>query len=529
MAGRVVETVVPAPLVQLLEKPPRPEHGRSMTHLVAVGRVNTHDVYVLPFLSAQNAFASFAASVVNAKTALLERVFYHDVLGNGVFSQPAVPTAQRVGDALRPFLKSLSPRINRLAPVPLLDYPSSAYRGRKLKLYQRAAEKVALRGALRSDSYLQTFIKHEKLPLGAKRVVPRVIQPRRPEYNVSVGRYLHQLEHHLYRDIDSVFGQPTVMKGYNAFQLGTLVAQAWNTYRNPRALGLDASRFDQHITVPLLRWEHAVYDLYYRSSELRALLNWQLRNRGFVRCGDGGIAYTVEGGRCSGDMNTAMGNCLVMCASVYGLLAKLGLVRRTGTKVHLFNNGDDCVIIGEAADVECIRTHVPDWFNDLGLIMKVEPVVSVLEEVSFCQCQPVYDGHQWRMVREITASLTKDVTLLDRHHATRALRAHCHQLGECGLAIAGGMPILQSYYRALRRGGEAGGPADPRFYESGFYRMSVGLSSHEAEVTIDARCSFYRAFGVPPDLQVAIERQFDRVDLRTLGPVHDQAVSRVLL
>jgi hypothetical protein len=55
----------------------------------------------------------------------------------------------------------------------------------------------------------------------------------------------------------------------------------------------------------------------FRSKELAELLKWQLQNKGFARTIDGLIKYSVEGCRMSGDMNTALGNCTIMCALVY--------------------------------------------------------------------------------------------------------------------------------------------------------------------------------------------------------------------
>ena len=338
-----------------------------------------------------------------------------------------------------------------------------------------------------------------------------------------------QLEHFLYRDIDSVYGRPTVMKGYNAYQQGAYFATEWARYRSPRALGLDASRFDQHVSVPVLRWEHGVYDLYYRSPELRRLLQWQLRNRGFVRTADATFRYSVRGGRCSGDMNTAMGNCLVMCALVYGLLAELGLTRSSGTRVSLFNNGDDCVLIGECGDIAAIEQRVAGHFSRAGFVMKVEPIVDVLERVSFCQTNPVYDGSDWRMVRDPRVSLSKDVTLLSHVFAVQPrLSAQLNAIADCGLALTGGLPVLQQYYTALKCPGRARG-VDERFYASGFYQLSRGLVARVRRITSEARVSFARAFGIPPDLQIAIENDLQSMIPLRLGPVHDQAIPHLLL
>lgn len=495
----------------------------------ACGRMPSHDLYVLPYLTGQKEYVSCRACLENVRTALLERVFYHEIRPS-VFEAPAIPTSGQIGRLLEPFLKRLRYKVNRLTPVPLLEYPSRTYRGRKLALYQRAAEVVASRGSARSDASLSTFLKHEKLPVGRKRVVPRVIQPRKPEYNVAVGRYLHQLEHFLYRDVDAVYGRPTIMKGYNAFQQGAMFSREWARYRVPAALGLDASRFDQHVSVPLLRWEHAVYDLYYRSSELRHLLCWQLLNKGYVRVGDGFVKYSVHGGRCSGDMNTAMGNCLDMCALVYGLLAKLGLTRASCTAVSLFNNGDDCVLIGELGDIRRVEKAVVEHFTLAGFVMKVEPVVTVLEQVSFCQTNPVYDGSEWRMVRDPRVSASKDATLLGRQFAEYPLlSSQLHAIGSCGLALASGMPILQQYYKTMRQSGSPGKGVDERFYSSGFYQLSRGLEARVVQVSDAARVSFARAFGIVPDLQVALESELAALAPIRFGSVHDRAVPALML
>lgn len=485
-------------------------------------------LYRIPFLGAMGVdYVSCRDTVENMATALIERVAVHET-ANG-FEPPKLPLVGVVGDRLGCFFRQLRRFALPTTPVPLLEYPATVYSGRKLALYTRAAQKVSVTGALPKYAHLNTFLKHEKLLDGAKRVVPRVIQPRQPEYNVSVGRYLHHLEPRLYNDIARVFGQPVVMKGYNAFQVGKMLADSWFTFRDPIAVGLDASRFDQHICADMLRWEHSVYTrLYYPSyHELATLLSFQLKNKGFARLWDGLIKYWVDGGRCSGDMNTAMGNCLVMTAAIYGLLHHTGMLLRDGTtKVHLFNNGDDCVLIGERSDVELVVSKVPEWFDALGIVMKVEGAVEALEQVSFCQTRPVYDGKHWRVVREVQQSFSKDCYLLDNLSATLCLKDRMASIGLCGLSLTQGMPILQSYYLALQRGGGArNSTPDERFLDSGFYRLSKGIRCNgPSPITTAARVSFARAFGMEPDLQVALERVLETVDLTGLKSVVEEAM-----
>lgn len=489
-----------------------------------------HCLYKLPFLSGQREYVSCRDTIQNVATAVLERVMYHET-ANG-FSQPRVPRCDRVVAVLHKFRRRLSYFARPSAPVPLLEYPATAYSGRKLALYERAAKKVQVTGPLEKYSMLSTFLKHEKLPVTGKRIVPRVIQPRKPEYNVCVGRYLHHLEPVLYNDIARVFGRPTVMKGFNAFKVGSLLNASWVSFRDPRAVGLDASRFDQHISYPLLCWEHAIYcGLYYPGHpELQALLSYQLDNRGFARTWNGTMKYTVRGGRCSGDMNTACGNCLIMCAAVYGLLRSLGLTYPDGTtKVHLFNNGDDCILMGERSHIELLVPQVHAWFDMIGLVMKVEAVVDTLEQVSFCQTRPIYDGVEWRVVREVDQSFSKDAHLIDRPLNDQHLKELLHCIGSCGLSLTSGLPVLQEYYLSMRRGGVSGGTPSERVLGSGFYRLAQGIAVKEArEVSEAARVSFCRAFGITPDCQRELELQLRSYRMPLVCTVTDESVPTTL-
>lgn len=521
MRARVVKTLVPSSLVDLECN----RGGRQFAPATCRGKVRLNNVFLLPGMAGKARYTAFVDCVENIRTALLERVFFHNV--NGVFSLPSVPGRAVVGATLKAFRNAIKHRAVSLTPVPLLDYPALYYRGRRLKLYLRAMQNILKRGVLHGDSRLGGFLKYEKLLDAVKRMVPRLIQPRTPEYNVAVGRYLRQLEHVIYRTIEDIFGHPTVMKGYNASQLGEMMHDAWTSYSDPCALGLDASRWDQHVSSPILEWEHAIYDMFYRDPELRLYLSWQLHNVGYIRCWDGGFKYAVNGVRCSGDMNTALGNCLIMCAINYCLLKELGLAKEGRCRVRLFNNGDDCVLIGERADIHRIGAAVVPYFHKLGFIMKVEPYVYELEKVSFCQTQPIYDGHAWRACRHPDASLTKDATILGEAFASvQRLPSQLHAIGTCGLSLTGGLPILQDYYSACIRCGSTKGTVDERFYGSGFYQLSRGMREEYRAISTEARISFARAFDIMPDQQIALEHHYRGVQC-LVGEVSDREVERV--
>lgn len=471
-------------------------------------------------------FSSYVDSFQNAFCAVLERVFYHEI--EGKFQIPYAPSYGDVCALLKPFWRSYKPLIQPATPVTLELYPY-AYSGRRFKLYQRAASNVLLRGVRVKDSYLQSFIKHEKILESSKRTVARLIQPRTPEYNVSVGRYIRHLEHTIFHTVDTIFGSPTIMKGYNAFKVGQVFHKAWASFREPVGVGLDASRFDQHISKACLQWEHRVYQNYYPGNkQLAQLLTWQLNNKGVIRSPDGNIWYHTEGTRCSGDMNTSLGNCVLMTAALYSYAASLGLKPGYGRLVAL-NNGDDCMVILERVDVARFVSGIPSFFKALGFVMKVEQPCDKLEQLSFCQTQPVYDGHFWRMVRNPHVSLSKDATILDHRHATNDLSAQLFAIGECGLALTSGIPVLQSYYLAMQRGNSTRGHVDPRFFESGMYHLSCGCRKEIREISVSARVSFYNAFGIVPDQQIEVESYYDSLDKLGTDGVHHGAEACILL
>jgi hypothetical protein len=202
-------------------------------------------------------YCCFSNSVENAYTAIMERVFYHAVPGG--FAPPVVPSVKLVTEVLSKFTHEFLSHVVRTVPVPLQVYPETNYRGRKLRLYKRARDNVLGRTYGADFGRLKTFIKHEKILVKNKRLVPRVIQPRSPEYNVCVGRYIRQLEHRVYDIINQLWGGPTVMKGLNCTQQGASIASVWSRFSNPAGVMLDAVRFDQHVSVPILSWEHSIY------------------------------------------------------------------------------------------------------------------------------------------------------------------------------------------------------------------------------------------------------------------------------
>jgi len=267
------------------------------------------------------------------------------------------------------------------------------------------------------------------------------------------------------------------------------------SYCEPVAVGLDASRFDQHVSVEALEYEHSYYNSVFGSSELAMLLKWQLYNVGKGIACDGSVAYNVDGCRMSGDINTSMGNCFIMSSIV------LGYFEHCGLRAHLANNGDDCVVICEKRDVHKLD-HIGDWFLDFGFRLTIEPKCYVFERVEFCQSQPILTGNGYRMVRNPYVAVSKDVVSLLPWNCELEFDRWRSAIGVCGLELTRGVPFWESFYRRFGADHQHLGSISS-VVDSGLGYMAKGVLP--CAITQEARYSFWLGFGMKPDEQIALE------------------------
>jgi len=436
-----------------------------------------------------------------------ERVLY---LRKGTkFHKCHVPSEELVDDRLGEFRIRLTKKLCPTTPIDIEEFPL-LYSGRKRETYRLAVESLRYEPINEKDAWLKVFTKFEKINFTLKPdPAPRIISPRSPRYNAALGRYLKPAEGLLYKGIARVWGDRTVAKGLNSSQVGALIAKKWHSFVSPCAIGLDASRFDQHVSAPMLKYEHSIHFIQSPYKELRKLLNWQLHNKGFGYCPDGKLKYEVKGCRMSGDMNTGSGNCLLMCAMVWSY------ARARGVNCKLINNGDDCVVFMESSDAEKFCYGLDKWFNELGFDMKQEPTVFELEKVEFCQAHPIHVGNgEYIMVRNLEASLGKDALCLVQANHPDAVLAWCKSVGDAGTACCGGIPVLDSFYKMYSRVGIDNNKWQHTYGETGFSFMARGMTRRGLPVLPETRLSYYIAFGVLPDEQEALEEYFDRFHIR---------------
>lgn len=453
--------------------------------------------------SVQDNLFFFNNSVSVVYRALMERLYF--VKGAAKDEFVPCPRPTRSFHDFDYFSKLLKQKLPALPPVWTIDQFIGSYTGPKAKRYASAAVQLARTGVRRSYGYLKTFIKGEFYNGTAKdNPCPRLIQPRSVQYNILIGRFLRPMEKLLYKAVDRIFGHHVVLKCDTPWQRASTILRYWGEFRDPVYVGFDASRFDQHTSPEALAWEHSVYTSICRDPEFAEYLSWQIENVGYANTPDGTLRYTVSGCRMSGDMNTALGNVLIMCALCHRYLES------TGIKYRFIDDGDDCGVICERSDMASLD-GLPAHHLAYGYEMTVEAPAYRPEDIEFCQSRPINcGGGNWIMVRNIHKAIAQDALLIDKY-GWGEIQNVLAATGVCGLALYNDMPVLHEFYSMLARCETDAQQvermvmlhkAGPRTWRS----FSNPRKFDICEAT--ARASLYYAFGIMPDMQAALEQEY---------------------
>lgn len=454
---------------------------------------------------------SHGKGVNTAARVVAERVIGRPV--NGVIQPPPTPTSDFSG--VRRYFATLSKMIPRPALMTLPEV-AETFKACKVKLYRNAAISLSRVPLQLKDSRLTCFVKYEKhLRSGGLVPTARMISPRSPRFNLSVARYLKPVEKGIYAAIDKSMGIRTVMKGLNNVERAEAIEEHWARYSDPIAIGLDASRFDQHVSEAALRAEHSLYTGIYPNVELRNLLECQIDNYCTCYCPDGTLKWATRGGRMSGDMNTSLGNIALSCAMFAVYRDEINI------KASLINDGDDCLVLMERRDETIFRAGLNDFYLRHGFTMKVEPTARILEEIEFCQCKMVFNGERYILSRNYSKVLRQDALGDGPLDTVNAIRKWAYQVAVgCG-RDAGGIPILQEYYSCLKGFG-----LHHKFKMDTFERSfnAVQNMTHGAvetrAITDESRLSFYLAYGVNPTQQREWERYLKGILTKEAANVH---------
>jgi hypothetical protein len=393
----------------------------------------------------------------------------------------------------------------------------SGYSGRKAKRYCNAYESLLQYPVNDTDAELTAFLKAEKINLSAKPdPAPRLIQFPNPRYSLELMTYLKYNEKNFMKAIDSVWGEKVVMSGLNCEELGSEMKRKWDMFDDVVAVPLDFSRFDQHCSSDALQYEFEYYMAAFPGDEyLQWLLSFQKFPKGTAVAGDGAIKYSCpQGGRGSGQINTSMGNKIIVCSLMWEYFHEVGL------NASLANMGDDCTIFLNKCQLPLLNATLKRWWLNVGYNAVVEDVCKELEHVEFCQSHPIEVEGRWMMVRSPLKSLTKDCLTLQSTETAAQIGASYMAISTCGRIINSGVPISfalhNCLYNASKKYSKMVEISDEFMFknvEYGNYERMKGLKYKRRNIADSTRLSYYKAFGITPDIQILLEDYYSQLDL----------------
>uniref|UniRef100_A0AAU7YFW8 RNA-directed RNA polymerase n=1 Tax=Juruaca virus TaxID=3229021 RepID=A0AAU7YFW8_9VIRU len=374
------------------------------------------------------------------------------------------------------------------------------YTGKKRTIYENAREDlITVPFCKGKDRYVKSFIKMEKVFDPEKD--PRMIQARNPRFNYLLGNYLKPIEHIIYnmkgkRQLRKIF-PPTrcIAKCLDLRTRAQLLKRKFESIPNAICYSLDASRFDAHVNPSLLNLEHSIYKYCYSNDRLlQQLLSCQLLNRGVT---SNGVRYRCPGGRMSGDMNTALGNCLLMCIIVATCMRIMGF--RAG-EWEMFCDGDDTLVIINANRSQLFEQNFSNLFNRAGMNMKLENKSNKISGIKFCQGCVINTADGAKFVSDPDRTLSRALISTRHFQHPKSIGPLLRQIGLCELAIHCGVPILQEFALAMLR--NAGNAQIHKIQPSGrLIKAKRELYAHGGKIdplpiTMDARLDFEEAFGI---------------------------------
>lgn len=384
---------------------------------------------------------------------------------------------------------------------------AESYTGSLRRRYVEASNSLEVDGPLRSsDYYIKGFLKAEKVNAMAKSPKPRMIFPRSPRYNLVVASRLKPFEHWLWGYLTGkrLFnGQPSriVAKGLNQRQRANLIVRKFRSIPGCVVFEVDGRAFEAHVDRwQLERGEHPVYHAAFPGDrELQSALGHQLLNAGVTA---GGVKFSREGGRASGDFNTGMGNSLIMTAVVVATLKELGC------RFDVLVDGDNALVFLPPSVVSrVVEDFAATALRISGHEMVLENPVRVVEEVRFGQSAPVELDSGWQMVRDWRKVLSQGTSNHAHMHDPRFVESYLHGIALCELSLAIGVPIIGRWADNLRKNTGRGRVVHAMYKDYEYLGVDLSRLGKAVfkEPSLAARLSFARAFNTPLEVQVAVE------------------------
>lgn len=426
--------------------------------------------------------------------------------------------------------KRLANRYHDYGHAEFRTYLETHYSGSKRTRYLKAHDSLLDKPLNEKDSHAKCFVKLEiaKKQTG-KLFKPRIIQYRSDRYLVANMRWSKSIEELVYNAVKVWNFKDDVdecAKGSNLKTRANCIKRKLSSFALPLVVSLDGSAWDAHITTEALKLEHLFYKTLLkdagvpisRREEISKYLSWQLNNKVSGLFKDGRIAYTVKGGRMSGDFNTSLGNVILMSAYVSGIMSSLGIPEKS---YRMYDDGDDVLVITE----EKFRSALADLqtsFLDIGQEIKVESLSSgiILENIEFCSSRLMTVDNIAMLVRHPNKVLVGYGMNARWYNTKEDARFYFRTVGSADLLQNPNCPVMSElYYKfASIDGIQISKTLSEDISKINLYRLQSPLYPgvdvlNKPCVSFSSRKSFERAFGIPPDRQVWMEQFIRDMDL----------------
>lgn len=408
------------------------------------------------------------------------------------------------------------------------------------KRYLNALRRYLNEGIQERDFELNLFNKLDKLDgflkkiKSNKEIKPRAIQGRSYIFNLLFGCYTKKIEKLAYRLFPPSrlrSKSRMIVKGLNIPERSRLFMEKLENFKDPLVISLDASSFDASIKVCHLNGLKNIYmRLYPKDQFLKYLLDKREMN-----LGEGaGIKYKMRGQRNSGEMDTALGNCLNMCSAAISCMIHLGI-----SKYDIVNDGDDCLIILEnkcknrarLTEPSQICKAIKQLMREMGFDTDPESshIRSVgVEDVEFCRSRLVWYPGGYRWTRNGKRARSTFGMVLRKMNNKKQLLSHIKGMFTCEYFVSSGVPIIQPmlwhYIKLL------GGVKKPKRWKNEDYawrflqEFSDFPKSLPGPPTIHplTRISYEKAFGITVNDQLVEEMLVQRVTVINTSRVFNE-------
>nr|QXN75443.1 MAG: RNA-dependent RNA polymerase [Grapevine-associated tombus-like virus 2] len=419
----------------------------------------------------------------------------------------------------RYYARKLGRRLSTMWEPISLEQVLDHYSGKLRERYRLAVESLKTSTLTRRDASIKEFVKRDKVsPLKFQVKAPRIISPRETRYGVTLAKYTKPIEAAFFKLKDH-YNIRYFAKGCDARQRYRIIREKFEAIEDCVIMTIDAEAFDAHVNTFQLRLEHMVYTVGCNRTELRQILSWQLKN---IFKGTFGLRRIVKARRMSGDMNTALGNCVIVYIIIKAFMKHYKLRKL----MAIFDDGDDCLLFVSRSVAELVRRELPVWFKNIGHVLKIENYVDRFQDIVFCQARP-FETRQI-MVRNWTKVLSHCYVSNKHYDHPKFGVKIMKSIALAEVSLNPGVPIIGPWFAAwLEKLVDVSLAPDEFLEESIKRRVSKNWSkaTYIPPTHADRAC-FSDLFGITATEQIALEMRL--VDYVMTYPLEEYLAIDVL-